>query len=78
MDSTTTSLDSEASTGVSETGRTIPAWLKVSAIAAASALAGGLAAAWFYRKALTRLQNAELEPTDTNFGISEWDRTEED
>ena len=36
-----------------------PGWLKVGAIAAASALAGGLAAAWFYRKTLTKLQEGE-------------------
>ena len=36
-----------------------PGWLKVGAIAAASALAGGLAAAWFYRKTLTKLQDGE-------------------
>jgi len=33
-------------------------WLKVGAVAAASAVAGGLAAAWFYRQTLTRLQQA--------------------
>lgn len=50
-------------------GRPQPAgWLKVSVIAAASALAGGLAAAWFYRKTLRDLQNAE---SDSNFRISE-------
>ena len=36
-----------------------PGWLKVGAVAAASALAGGLAAAWFYRKTLTKLQEGE-------------------
>jgi hypothetical protein len=36
-------------------------WVKVGVIAAASALAGGLAAAWFYRKTLNTLQNAEPE-----------------
>jgi len=30
-------------------------------VAAASAVAGGLAAAWFYRKTLTRLQQAAEE-----------------
>ena len=36
-----------------------PGWLKVGAVAAASAVLGGLAAAWFYRKALTQLREAE-------------------
>jgi hypothetical protein len=47
----------------------LPAWMKVGAVAAASALAGGLAAAWFYRKTLTRLQNAESEADNSNFRI---------
>ena len=45
--------------------------LKVTAIAAVSALTGGLAAAWFYRRTLTRLQHAELNGRDSNFGMSE-------
>jgi len=36
-------------------------WVKVGVIAAASALAGGMAAAWFYRKTLNTLRNAELD-----------------
>jgi hypothetical protein len=36
-----------------------PGWLKVGAVAAASAVLGGLAAAWFYRKALSQLREAE-------------------
>ncbi|HLY42439.1 MAG TPA: hypothetical protein VKR52_14590 [Terracidiphilus sp.] len=41
----------------------LPGWLKVGVVAAASAFAGGMAAAWFYRKTLTRLrQEAEREP----------------
>jgi hypothetical protein len=44
-------------------GRT-PGWLKVGAVAAASAVLGGLAAAWFYRKTLSRLREAEDEIPD--------------
>jgi hypothetical protein len=33
--------------------------LKVGAVAAASAIVGGLAAAWFYRKTLSQLREAE-------------------
>ena len=36
-----------------------PGWLKVGAVAAASALLGGMAAAWFYRKTLAQLREAE-------------------
>jgi hypothetical protein len=42
-------------------------WVKVGAVAAVSALAGGLAATWFYRKTLRRIQAAELESEDSNF-----------
>jgi hypothetical protein len=42
-------------------------WVKVGAVAAVSALAGGLAAAWFYRRTLRRMQAAESEAEDTNF-----------
>lgn len=37
-------------------------WLKVGAVAAASALVGGLAAAWYYRHTLARLQQAAAQP----------------
>jgi hypothetical protein len=36
-------------------------WVKVGLFAAASALAGGLAAAWYYRKTLAQLRRAEDE-----------------
>jgi hypothetical protein len=44
-------------------------------LAAASALAGGLAAAWWYRKTLSRLQEAEDGVADPQFGIS-YDKTD--
>jgi hypothetical protein len=40
-------------------------------------LAGGLAAAWWYRKALTQLRQADEKPLNSNFGISEDDPTDE-
>jgi len=49
--------------------RRLPGWIKVSAIAAASALAGGLAAAWFYRQTLSRLRQADQNLYDSDFGI---------
>lgn len=52
-------------------------WVRMSAIAAASALAGGLAAAWYYRKTLSRLQQAQDTPESPDFGISE-DHTDPD
>jgi len=42
-------------------GSNLRGWVRVAAVAAASALAGGLAAAWFYRKTLHRLREAESD-----------------
>jgi membrane associated rhomboid family serine protease len=39
-------------------------WVKVGLFAATSALAGGLAAAWYYRKTLARLREAEAKAAD--------------
>lgn len=36
-------------------------WVRVGAVAALSAIAGGLAAAWWYRRTLTKLQDADNE-----------------
>ncbi|MDE3186561.1 MAG: hypothetical protein KGM96_03425 [Acidobacteriota bacterium] len=52
-------------------------WLRMGVVAAASALAGGLAAAWFYRKTLTRLRQAEIEAADSNYSIAEDDPGED-
>ena len=41
-------------------------WLRVGVIAAASAVAGGIAAAWWYRRTLNRLQEAGDYPKDTD------------
>ena len=45
--------------------------LIVAIAAATSALLGGLAAAWYYKKTLSRLQNADLSGHDSKFGKSE-------
>ena len=50
-------------------------WLKVGAIAAASALAGGLAAAWWYRKTLRTLRQSGETGTNPKFGILPDDQT---
>ena len=47
----------------------LPAWIRIGAIAAASALAGGLAAAWFYRKTLNTLRDAESQAVDSESNI---------
>ena len=52
-------------------------WLRVGTIAAASAVLGGLAAAWFYRKALRQLREAENHIPDS-LSKPTADGTEED
>jgi membrane associated rhomboid family serine protease len=62
-------LESGISKEPAATGGSRPAWIRVGAIAAASALAGGLAAAWFYRNTLNKLRQAESNPDNSDFGI---------
>jgi hypothetical protein len=52
-------------------------WLKVGAVAAGSALAGGLLAAWWYRKTLHQLRQAEEDPKNPHFGIQEDESADE-
>ena len=64
----TSPVESGHSTISSEPEPRLSAWIKVGAVAAASALAGGLAAAWFYRKTLNRFREAESESENSDFG----------
>lgn len=45
-------------------------WLKVGVVAAAYALVGGLAAAWWYRKTLKKLRQTGENTPNPQFGIS--------
>jgi len=54
-----------------------PAWLRVAAVAAASALAGGLAAAWWHRKTLAKLRQSDENGANPDFRIPEPDPPEE-
>jgi hypothetical protein len=79
----TSTLKSSVSAAVSpeprgnRRGTAPPGWLKVGAVAAASAVLGGLAAAWFYRKALSQLRDAENEIPSSDSGATE-DESAED
>jgi hypothetical protein len=44
-------------------------WLRIGAVTAASALAGGLAAAWYYRKTLARLRQTDGSTPNIDFRI---------
>jgi len=52
-------LESDASSQLAAVSPQSPDWLKLGVVAAASALAGGVAAAWWYRKTLSKLRQAE-------------------
>jgi hypothetical protein len=60
--------DSEGYSKRTETEKERSGWLKVGVVAAASALAGGLAAAWWYRKTLKTLRQTEEIAINPHFG----------
>ena len=66
-------LESSSSSEAKTENGESPGRLKVGVIAAASLLAGGLVAAWWYRKTLTMLRQAEKEVPNPHFGIPEDD-----
>jgi hypothetical protein len=45
-------------------------WLKIAILTAGSALAGGIAAAWWYRKTLEKLRETGETQKNPHFGIS--------
>ncbi|HVC46400.1 MAG TPA: hypothetical protein VND90_04055 [Terracidiphilus sp.] len=48
-------------------------WVRMGAVAVASALAAGFAVNWFYRKTLARLRQAEPHTENPDFQISQPD-----
>ena len=66
-----TSEAKESPSDAAERGLAPRGWLKVGTIAAASAVLGGMAAAWFYRNTLSRLREAENDIPETESGITE-------
>jgi hypothetical protein len=52
-------------------------WVRMGAVAVGSALAGGLLAAWWYRKTLNQLRQAEEEGENPHFGIQEEELADE-
>ena len=73
----TNSLESLASSNSKPVDSASSGWLKLTVVAAASVLAGGLAAAWWYRNAIAQLRQAEERPTDSVFGTSGEDPSDE-
>jgi hypothetical protein len=60
-----------------EAGRPVSGWLKVAGVAAVSAMAGGLAAAWWHRKTLAKLRQGEVASQNPEFRIPESDPADE-
>jgi hypothetical protein len=52
-------------------------WVRMGAVAVGSALAGGLLAAWWYRKTLNQLRQADEEGENPHFGIQEEEPADE-
>jgi membrane associated rhomboid family serine protease len=71
------SLDPSTSPAAESDSAQPGGWFKVGAVAAASALAGGLVAAWWYRKTLSRLREADENAHNPHFGIPEADPHDE-
>jgi hypothetical protein len=67
----TSDLDSVSFSKNPDPREDVNRWVQVGFVAVASALAGGLAAAWWYRKTLSRLQEAEESANNPQFGISD-------
>jgi hypothetical protein len=68
--------DMETTTSPAPSGAA-PAWVKWGVVAAASALAGGLATAWWYKTTLERLRQPQESGANPQYGISEEDRADE-
>ena len=77
-DDTAKAFDSVASPASAEAGKVSSAWRRVATVAGASAILGGLAAAWWYRSTLLKLRQAEESNSHSDFGKAEEEPTEEE
>jgi hypothetical protein len=71
------SSDSSTSSPSPQTNQQPSGWLRVAAVAAASALAGGIAAAWWHRKTLAKLRQSNENAANPDFGISDGETQDE-
>jgi hypothetical protein len=69
MDNDPTPLESSTSSPNGRAGAGLPGWLKLGVVTVGSALAGGLAAAWWYRKTLERLRQGAENAENPDFRI---------
>jgi hypothetical protein len=68
-----TPVESSSSSSSAQEAAVPPAWSKIGLVAMASIVLGGMATAWWYRKTLIRLRQAEETAANPQFGISEDD-----
>jgi hypothetical protein len=73
----TSDIESEGSTSKPDAPEQRPGWLRIGLVAAASALAGGIAAAWWYRKTLNKLHESGENGENPQFGIPAGDLAED-
>jgi hypothetical protein len=77
QENVTNPLESESSSTPRIENPLSSEWLKLGVIAAASALAGGVAAAWWYRNTLKKLRQADERLANPEYGISGDDPADE-
>ena len=72
-------IDVESKTSDESPTRLDPpsAWMKLGLVAMASAVLGGMATAWWYRKTLIRMRQAEETDPNPQFGIFDDDSGDE-
>jgi hypothetical protein len=63
-------LESNTSTDRAPLSQRPSNWLKIAFLTAGSVLAGGIAAAWWYRQTLEKLRESGENPQNSHFGIS--------
>lgn len=73
----TKSIESDDYSSSEEVPAKPSGWLRVGIVAMASAVLGGMAAAWWYRKTLIRFRQEEEAALNPHFGISETDLPDE-
>jgi len=71
------SFDSSTSPDTEPAGIKPSGWLRLGIVAGASALAGGIAAAWWYRKTLAKLRQADQPPSNPDSRIVEDEAADE-
>jgi hypothetical protein len=71
------SSDSSTSSPLPKTNQQPSGWLRVAAVAAASALAGGIAAAWWHRKTLAKLRQSDENGANPDFRIYDAESSDE-